>query len=79
MAATFAVLGSTFTGVVHWLFGRFIPTFEQLITNKAMGFFIPPTPMDGITPAPLMCLSCAESYPEGISLEHVGKPAEHRK
>lgn len=35
MAATFAVLGSTFSGGVHYIFGRWIPTFEQLISSKA--------------------------------------------
>ena len=34
MAAMFAVLGSTFSGLMHYIFGRWIPTFEQLVSSK---------------------------------------------
>ncbi len=47
MAATFAVLGSTFSGLVHYLFGRFIPTFQQLMSSK-----VPPQPAN-YRPSPL--------------------------
>ncbi|KAK9906578.1 hypothetical protein WJX75_004502 [Coccomyxa subellipsoidea] len=34
MGAAFAVLGSTFTGLMRYCFGRWIPTFEQLMYSK---------------------------------------------
>lgn len=36
MAAAFTVLGSTFTGLMRYWFGRWIPTFEQLMYSKVM-------------------------------------------
>ena len=30
----FAVFGSSFTGLVRYVFGQWIPSFEQLICNK---------------------------------------------
>ncbi|CAL8462177.1 g1708 [Coccomyxa elongata] len=35
MGAAFALLGSTFSGLVRYWFGRWIPTFEQLMYSKA--------------------------------------------
>ncbi len=34
MGAACAVLGSTFSGLVRYCFGRWIPTFEQLMYSK---------------------------------------------
>ena len=34
MGAAFALLGSTFTGLMRYWFGRWIPTFEQLMYSK---------------------------------------------
>lgn len=33
-AALFAIFGSSFTGLVRYVFGQWIPSFEQLIYNK---------------------------------------------
>lgn len=34
MAAAFAVFGSSVSGLVRYLFGRWIPSWHQLVYNK---------------------------------------------
>jgi len=34
MAAAFAVFGSSVSGLVRYLFGRWIPSWQQLVYNK---------------------------------------------
>lgn len=36
MAAAFAVFGSSISGLVRWLFGRWVPSWHQLVYNKVL-------------------------------------------
>ena len=36
MAAAFAVFGSSISGLVRWLFGRWVPSWQQLVYNKVL-------------------------------------------
>ena len=36
MAAAFAVFGSSISGLVRWLFGRWVPSWQQLVHNKVL-------------------------------------------
>ena len=37
MAAVTALFGSSFLGLLKYFFGTWIPSFDQLVTNKVQG------------------------------------------
>ncbi|KAL3144980.1 hypothetical protein ABBQ32_003484 [Trebouxia sp. C0010 RCD-2024] len=40
MAAAFAVFGSSISGLVRWLFGRWVPSWHQLVYNKLVWAYV---------------------------------------
>ncbi len=70
MGAAFALLGSTFSGLVRYWFGRWIPTFEQLMYSKVKPHRCLEMALQHHTYLQLACMAEPKSH-----YQHLGMPA----